>query len=81
MVGFGQFYKGSTFRYIPEIPDRALHSRRMSKGGIVLDPFFGSGTTGIVATEHNRDYIGIELNPEYIEIANRRLSEIQIQLF
>jgi DNA modification methylase len=42
-------------------------------GGIVLDPFFGSGTTGIAATKNNRNWIGIELNPEYIEIANKRL--------
>jgi len=43
------------------------------EGGIVLDPFFGSGTTGIVAKENNRNWIGIELNPEYIEIAKKRL--------
>lgn len=51
------------------------------RGGAVLDPFFGSGTTGRVATAHGREYIGIELNPEYIEIANKRLSEVQLQLF
>lgn len=43
------------------------------KGGIVLDPFFGSGTTGVVALKLNRKFIGIELNPDYIEIANQRL--------
>lgn len=41
-------------------------------GGVVLDPFFGSGTVGRVATELGRDFIGIELNPEYIEIARGR---------
>lgn len=45
------------------------------EGGIVLDPFCGSGTTGIVACNNNRDFIGIELNPEYIKIAERRLKE------
>ena len=49
-------------------------------GGVVLDPFFGSGTTGIVAAKLNREYIGIELNPEYIEIINRRTSNIQLTL-
>lgn len=39
----------------------------------VLDPFFGAGTTGLVAKHYGRDYIGIELNPEYIEIARRRI--------
>ena len=47
--------------------------------GIVLDPFFGSGTTGLVAMELNRNYIGIELNPEYIKIAENRLSGIKIK--
>ena len=44
------------------------------ENGIVLDPFFGSGTTGEVALRLNRKFIGIELNPEYIKIANKRLS-------
>lgn len=43
------------------------------EGGIVLDPFFGSGTTGLVALKQSKKFIGIELNPEYIEIANKRL--------
>ena len=42
-------------------------------GGTVLDPFFGSGTTGLVAQKHGRNAIGIELNPDYVEIAKRRL--------
>ena len=42
-------------------------------GGTVLDPFFGSGTTGLVALKQNKKFIGIELNPEYIKIANKRL--------
>ena len=41
--------------------------------GIVLDPFFGAGTTGLVALKQNKKFIGIELNPEYIKIANKRL--------
>lgn len=41
--------------------------------GNVLDPFFGAGTTGLAATQLGRDCIGIELNPEYIAIARKRL--------
>ena len=41
--------------------------------GIVLDPFFGSGTTGVVALKQQKKFIGIELNQKYIEIANKRL--------
>lgn len=43
------------------------------EGGIVLDPFMGAGTTALVARKLNRNYIGFELNPEYIRIANNRL--------
>lgn len=42
--------------------------------GIVLDPFMGSGTTGIAATQEGFNFIGIEMNDEYIEIANHRIS-------
>jgi DNA modification methylase len=48
-------------------------------GGTVLDPFFGSGTTALVARANNCKCIGIELNPEYIEIAKRRLSQEVLQ--
>jgi len=43
------------------------------EGGIVLDPFMGSGTTAVVARKLNRNYVGFELNPEYVEIAGRKL--------
>ena len=43
------------------------------EGGTVLDPFFGAGTTGLVAQNHGRRWIGCELNPEYVTIAKRRL--------
>jgi len=46
--------------------------------GIVLDPFMGSGTTAVVAKKLGRNYIGIELNPKYIEIANKRINETKI---
>lgn len=49
-------------------------------GGVVLDPFFGSGTTGIVANRLNRSYIGIELNEEYVDIAKKRNSDKQLTL-
>jgi site-specific DNA-methyltransferase (adenine-specific) len=43
-------------------------------GDYVLDPFFGSGTVGLVCQEHERRFVGIELRPEYIAIARRRLA-------
>jgi site-specific DNA-methyltransferase (adenine-specific) len=42
-------------------------------GDYVLDPFFGSGTVGLVSLEHCREYVGIELNPDYIAIASQNL--------
>jgi DNA modification methylase len=43
------------------------------EGGVVLDPFMGAGTTALVAKKLNRNYIGIELNPDYIKIAEKRI--------
>lgn len=43
------------------------------KGGIILDPFLGSGTVGFVALIQDRKYIGIELNEEYCKLARKRI--------
>ena len=43
------------------------------EGGIVLDPFMGSGTTAVVAKKLNRHFVGIELNADYVEVANHRI--------
>ena len=48
---------------------------------VVLDPFFGSGTTGAVAKKLRRNYIGIELSAEYIAIARERIASIPPTLF
>lgn len=48
-------------------------SKAPTRPGVVLDPFFGSGTVGVVATKHGRDWVGIELNPEYAQLAGERL--------
>jgi len=50
------------------------------ENGIVLDPFMGSGTVAKVALKLNRHFIGIELSPEYCEMAKKRIKEIQPQL-
>jgi DNA modification methylase len=39
-----------------------------------MDPFNGSGTVGVVALRHGRRYLGLELNPEYVEMARRRIA-------
>jgi len=52
-----------------------LHSTK--PGNLVLDPFLGSGTTAVVAVENERRFVGIELNPEYVDIAHRRIDASQ----
>ena len=41
---------------------------------LVLDPFLGSGTTAVVAAKMDRRFVGVELNPQYVEIVRRRLT-------
>jgi site-specific DNA-methyltransferase (adenine-specific) len=48
---------------------------------VVLDPFAGSGTTLKAAKELNRRFIGIEINPEYVEICQRRIAQEVLNLF
>lgn len=49
------------------------------EAGIVLDPFMGSGTTAVMAKKLHRDYVGLELNPEYIKMANKRIKNATAQ--
>ncbi len=49
-------------------------------GDTILDPFVGSGTTALAAIELGRSYVGIDINPEYIELAQQRTSQKQIKL-
>ena len=48
-------------------------------GGVVLDPFMGSGTTGVASMMEGRTFIGIEREPEYVEIARRRIEHASVQ--
>ncbi len=48
---------------------------RKAPGGTILDPFMGSGTTGVAAVNLGREFIGIEIEPKYFDIACRRISE------
>jgi site-specific DNA-methyltransferase (adenine-specific) len=68
-------FKGAHFAVYPQELIETPISAGCPNGGIVLDPFMGSGTTGVVALKQNKRFIGIELNPDYIEIAKRRIIE------
>ena len=68
-------YKDAHFAvFPPKIPELCIKAGS-SEGDIVLDPFFGSGTTGWVAQRLGRKWIGIELNPDYIKIAEKRFQQ------
>lgn len=67
-------FKGAHFATYPKELIAPCIQAGCPKGGVVLDPFFGSGTTGVVAIENGRHFVGIELNPEYVKIAQDRIN-------
>jgi len=59
-------------------PEALLHRVVLAStrvGDVILDPFFGSGTTGAVAKQLGRDFIGIERDPDYIAVAEKRIAQ------
>jgi len=70
-------YSGAHFATFPPDLIEPCILAGSKAGDTVLDPFNGSGTTGAVSLKHNRNYIGIELNPEYIELAHSRITQAQ----
>jgi len=68
-----QPYKEAHFATFPEKLIEVPIKAGCPEEGIVLDPFSGAGTTGAVAKRLNRSFIGIELNSEYIKMANKRI--------
>jgi len=67
-------FKGPHFATFPEALITPMILAGCPPRGVVLDPFMGSGTTALVARKYNRQFIGSELNSEYIEIATKRLA-------
>jgi DNA modification methylase len=66
-------YKGAHFATFPPDLIEPCILAGSKPGDFVLDPFLGSGTTGMVAQKFSRDFIGIELNPEYMKLAEARI--------
>jgi site-specific DNA-methyltransferase (adenine-specific) len=60
-----------------DLPKRLIELYTFA-GDLVLDPFIGSGTTAVAAVETDRHYVGYDLSPEYLEIAERRIQEGRI---
>jgi DNA modification methylase len=73
------FSKAHFATFPPDLIEPMIRSG-CPEGGITLDPFMGAGTTALVAIKNRRNFIGIELNPEYVEMANKRIKEVQVYL-
>lgn len=74
-------YPGSHFATYPPELIRPCILAGAAPGTTVLDPFCGSGTTGAVCVSTGRDFIGIEINPEYAALARKRIAAAQPPLF
>ena len=66
-------YPGAHFAVFPPKLIEPCILAGCPKGGTVLDPFSGSGTTGQVAMDHQRNYVGLDLNADYLELAEARI--------
>ena len=80
---------GGTTKYREAFKHPAIFPEKLAKdhicswtniGDIILDPFMGSGTTGVACVQTGRNFIGIEIEPKYYEIAEARIAEAQMQL-
>jgi len=73
-------FKGAHFATFPPALIEPCILAGCPAGGTVLDPFFGAGTTGLVCEQLGRNCIGIELNPDYAALAERRIAAAQPEL-
>ena len=70
-------FQGAHFAvFPPSLVELCLKASSVA-GDVILDPFFGTGTVGVVCVEHHRECVGIELNPAYADMTVQRLSAIQ----
>jgi site-specific DNA-methyltransferase (adenine-specific) len=74
-------FRDAHFAVFPEQLVRICISASSRENDLILDPFMGSGTSAVVAQSLNRRYLGIELVPEYVKMANQRLEQFRLSLF
>ena len=74
-------FTGAHFATFPEELIRPCILAGSREGDLVLDPFNGAATTGVVCKRTKRDYLGIELNPEYVKISNERLQRVDAEIY
>ena len=72
-------FKGAHFAVFPPELVKVCMLAGSELNSIILDPFFGSGTVGIVAAQLQRKCVGIELNPEYVDITKNRINELVLK--
>ena len=84
--GPAKLYKQSVLSYRKDHPTQkptelmqwCIH--QVGVAGVILDPFMGSGTTGVAAVQMGRKFIGIEREPKYFDIACKRIEQAQLQV-
>lgn len=80
--GFFNTWRGSKPQggtHPTEKPIELLKYLVMAVRGVVIDPFMGSGTTGVACCKTDRNFIGVEIDPTYYAIAEKRIAEAQMQ--
>jgi site-specific DNA-methyltransferase (adenine-specific) len=81
--GMGYFFHENTHDH-PGYTSEAITNRviaQLCTSNIICDPFMGTGTTAVASSKLQKDYLGIELNPDYIKLAEKRLAGISEHLF
>lgn len=78
-IALGKF-RGAHFAVFPEKLVETCLLAGSQPGSLVCDPFMGSGTTGVVAKRLNRDFVGIDINPDYVDMAIKRINATQEEL-
>ena len=72
-------FKGAHFAVFPERLVEPCILAGCPESGTVLDPFMGSGTTGVVSKKMGRNFVGIEINPDYIKLARSRIDSVSLK--
>ena len=73
-------FKEAHFATFPPSLIRTCIEAGCPPDGVILDPFMGSGTTAVVTKELGRNYFGIELNSDYVKIAEKRIDSVRAPL-
>lgn len=78
-IPLGKFREAHFAVFPPQLIETCILAGSV-EGDTILDPFMGSGTTALVAKQHRRHFIGLELVPSYVEMAMKRVAEVQFRM-